>query len=120
MLYAILCYTSDELANAEWTPGQDDQVMARLNRVTSEFDGDIPCMARLLPTTSAVSIKKGKTEAVIVDGPFIESKEHFVGFYLVECTSLDQAIDFARDLMAANPWGSGYEIRPVLAAKQGS
>lgn len=120
MLYAILCYSPAELANAEWTPGHDDQVMTRLNRVTSEFEGYIPCMARLLPTTSAVSIKRGKTEAVVVDGPFIESKEHFVGFYLVECTSLDEAVDFARDLMAANPWGSGYEIRPVLAVKHGS
>ena len=120
MLYAVLCYSPAELAGAEWTPGQDDQAMARLDRVTSEFKGDIPCMARLLPTTSAVSLKKGKTEALVIDGPFIESNEHFVGFYLVECTSLDEAIELARDLMEANPWGSGYEIRPVLAAKHGT
>lgn len=48
-----------------------------------------------------------------MDGPFIESKEHLAGFYVVDCDSLDEAMQFARNLMDANPWGSGYEVRPV-------
>lgn len=113
MRYAILCFTAEELARTAWTPTQDAEVMRRVQQVCDEFVGKIAQTARLLPTTSAVSVRKDKSDPVVVDGPFIESKEHFVGFYVIDCETLDVAVDFARNLMAANPWGSGYEIRPI-------
>lgn len=116
MMYAILCFTQEELDSASWSAGQDDQVMARINRVTEDF-GKVTYAARLLPNTSAVSVRKGQSKTVIMDGPFIESKEHLVGFYVVDCESLDAAIEFARNLMTANPWGGGYEIRPIRAVQ---
>ena len=121
MKYAILCFTAEELSNANWSPGQDDQVMARIHRVTEDF-GKVTYAARLLPATSAVSVRKGKTDPLVVDGPFIESKEHLVGFYVVDCESLEPAIEFARNLMGANRWGSGYEIRAmaIQAIQSGS
>ena len=48
----------------------------------------------------------------MLDGPFAETKEQLLGFYLVDCKNLDEAVDVARDLGAANP-GGAYEIRPV-------
>lgn len=112
MKYAILCFTAEELVNADWLPGQEAEVMVRINRVAEQF-GKVTHSARLQPTTSAVSIRKGRSEPVTMDGPFIESKEHLAGFYVVDCDSLDEAMQFARNLMDANPWGSGYEVRPV-------
>lgn len=87
--------------------------MARLDRVKADFDGRVVASARLLPTSTALSVRKGQSEVIVVDGPFIESKEQFLGFYMIECDGLDGAETFAQALMAANPWGSGYEIRPV-------
>ena len=43
---------------------------------------------------------------------FRSTKEQLLGFYLVDCNNLDEALDVARDLGAANP-GGAYEIRPV-------
>ena len=40
------------------------------------------------------------------------TKEQLLGFYVVDCRNLDEALDVARDLGAANP-GGAYEIRPV-------
>lgn len=87
--------------------------MARLDQVKDDFDGRVVASARLLPTGTALSVRKGRSEAIVVDGPFIESKEQFLGFYMIECEGLDEAQAFAEALMAANPWGSGYEVRPV-------
>jgi hypothetical protein len=81
--------------------------------VSETFDGHIACSARLLPTGTALSVRKGHPEAIILDGPFIESKEHFLGFYIIECDGLEAATKFAEALTVANPWGSGYEVRPV-------
>ena len=49
---------------------------------------------------------------VVIDGPYAETKEQLLGFYVVDCENLDEALDVARDLGKANP-GGAYEIRPV-------
>jgi hypothetical protein len=49
----------------------------------------------------------------VVDGPFAETKEALLGFYLVECQSQDEAMGIAKDLEKANPGVGAYEVRPV-------
>lgn len=89
--------------------------MARLDKVQSAMKakGKLGPVARLLPTTAATTLRKSSGEPVIIDGPFAETKEQFLGFYLVDCETLEEAIAFAKDLSAANPGPGGYEIRPV-------
>ena len=55
---------------------------------------------------------QGASRRWCIDGPFAETKEQLLGFYIVDCENLDEALDVARDLGAANP-GGAYEIRPV-------
>ncbi len=114
MLYAVLCY-NDENAVATWTKEEDDAVMARLGKVEDAMKakGKLGPVARLLPTTSATTLRKNSGEPLIIDGPFAETKEQFLGFYTVDCDSLDEAIQFAKDLAVANPGLGSYEIRPV-------
>ena len=49
----------------------------------------------------------------MIDGPFAETKEQLLGFYVIDCDSLDAAIATAKDLAKANPGTGSYEIRPV-------
>ena len=70
-------------------------------------------MARLLPTTAATTLRKVKGEAVVLDGPFAETKEQFLGFYTLDCADLEEAVAFARELSDVNPSGGSYEIRPI-------
>jgi len=57
-----------------------------------------------------VSVREGRT--MTSDGPFAEAKEHLAGFYLVECESIDQAVEVAARVPDA-AFGS-IEVRPVL------
>jgi hypothetical protein len=113
MLYAILCY-NDENVVGSWSKQEDDAVMAKLTVVTDKLakNGRLGPVARLLPTTAATTLRKGR-EALVIDGPFAETKEQFLGFYVVDCPSLEDAIETAKELAAANPGPGAYEIRPV-------
>ena len=104
MLYAILCYDSEAIVGS-WNRAEDDAVIAKL-------EGRLGPVVRLLPTTAATTVRKGK-EALVLDGPFAETKEQLLGFYIVECASLEQAIETAQDLGRASSSLGAYEIRPL-------
>jgi len=113
MLYAILCYDSEDVVES-WTPEQDAAVIARLDVVTDRLarEGRLGPVARLMPTTTATTLRKGK-ETIILDGPFAETKEQLLGFFVVECASLEQALETAKDLGQASSTSGSYEIRPL-------
>lgn len=125
MLYAILCYNLEDVIGA-WTPAEDAAVMARLEAVEQRLAraGRLGPVARLLPTTAAVTLRKGPPrtdrEALIIDGPFAETREQLLGFYVVECGGLEGAIEAARELAVANPDRGAYEIRPVDVYRPGA
>jgi hypothetical protein len=111
MLYAVLCYNSEEMVCA-WTKEEDDAVMAKLSVVHEKWEkaGKLKPSIRLLPTSAATTLLKGKD--LVLDGPYAETKEQLLGFYILNCDTLDDALSIARELGEANPGGS-YEIRPV-------
>jgi hypothetical protein len=113
MQYAILCY-HDEKVVTGWSKEEDDAVMARIEVVQAKLrkQGKLGTSLRLLPTTAATTLKKDREPALVIDGPFAETKEQLLGFYLIDAVSLDEALDIARELGEANPGGS-YEIRPI-------
>jgi hypothetical protein len=112
MLYAILCYNDEDMVGS-WSKEQDQEVMKKLAVVQDKLarQGRLGPVARLLPTTSATTLRK-ENPPLVLDGPYAETKEQLLGFYLIDCNNLDEALDVARDLGAANP-GGAYEIRPV-------
>ena len=119
MLYAILCY-HDEDHVGSWTKEHDAAVMQKLAVVQDKLtrQGRLGPVARLLPTTAATTLRKDDPP-VVLDGPFAETKEQLLGFYVIDCKDLDEALDAARDLAAVNP-GGAYEIRPVGMFTPGS
>ncbi|MBN9249318.1 MAG: YciI family protein, partial [Mesorhizobium sp.] len=93
MLYAILCYASEDVVSA-WTKEQDDAVMGKLAAVQEKYAkaGKLGPVARLLPTTAATTLRRVKGESLVIDGPFAETKEQFLGFYTVDCADLEEAV----------------------------
>ena len=114
MLYAILCYNEEDIVGAS-TKDEDDRVMEKLGAVEKRLTeaGKLGPVARLLPTTSATTLRKKGNEQIILDGPFAETKEQFLGFFVIDCDNLDEAIIITRDLAEANPGTGAYEIRPL-------
>ncbi len=120
MLYAILCY-HDEAMVGSWSKDHDDAVMEKLAVVQDNLvkQGRLGPVARLLPTSAATTLRKEGDPPLVLDGPFAETKEQLLGFYIIEAKDLDDALEVARDLGRANPGGS-YEIRPVGVFRPGS
>ena len=120
MLYAVLCY-HDENVVTKWTKEEDDACMLRLAQVEEgmKAKGKMGPIARLLPTTAAKTLRKSSGEPLIIDGPFAETKEQFLGFYVADCETIDEAIEFAKELAIANPGLGGYEVRPLMLFKPG-
>jgi len=116
MLYAILCYNS-ESAIATWTKEEDEAVMARHRTVLEGLavQGKLGPVARLRDTRTAMTVRAG--ERTVIDGPFAETKEALLGFYVVDCATLEEATELAKQL--AEPPG-GTEVRPVHSFWPGS
>jgi len=110
MLYSILIYAPEDLVDAMSQEEEDSHITRHL-KVHEQLaaEGRLGPCVRLMPTTTAVQLRTSST-AHVVDGPFAETKEQLLGFYIVDCDSLEAAIDVARSLPSVR---SIFEIRPV-------
>ncbi len=111
MLYALLAYhvESDVMS---WSEEEDATVMRGLMEVHRKLAGQFGPAARLGPTAKARTLR-GPGAGQGLDGPFAETKEQLLGFYVLDVKSEDEALDAARQLRSANP-GAVYEIRPIM------
>ena len=118
MLYAILAYHEEGVV-ASWTPEQDAALMADLHKVHERLkrEGRLGPAARLGATERACTLR-GPGAGMVIDGPFAETKEQLLGFYVVDCATREAAVEAARDLRRANPTAV-YEIRPILLYRPG-
>jgi hypothetical protein len=115
MHYAILCYNEEDVIQA-WSAEEDAATMVRLQAVEKQLtaQGKLGPVARLQPTKTATTLRKSGKEQFILDGPFAETKEQFLGFFVVQVETMDEAIAAAKDLAEANPGTGAYEIRPLM------
>ena len=113
MLYAILA-SHVEADVMSWTPEQDAAVMTGLLGVHDRLNAHklLGPSVRLGATKKARTLR-GPGAGTVIDGPFAETKEQLLGFYVVDCATEAAAIEAARDLRRANPTAV-YEIRPLL------
>jgi len=116
MMYAVLCY-NDEAQVFSWTKEEDDAVMARLDVVHQKWEkaGKLKPSLRLLPTSAATTLRK--KDGLVLDGPYAETKEQLLGFYIIDVEHLEEGLQFARELTAANP-GGAYELRPIMLYRE--
>jgi hypothetical protein len=110
MLYAILAYHVEAEVKS-WTAEQDASVMAGLREVHERLKGRLGPAARLGDTRNASTLR-GPGHGTVIDGPFAETKEQLLGFYVIDCADEDAAIAAARDLHRVNP-SAVYEIRAL-------
>jgi hypothetical protein len=112
MLYAILAYHV-EAEVMSWTPEADAALMTDLQGAHDRLNqqGRLGPAARLGATRKARTLR-GPGAGVVIDGPFAETKEQLLGFYVVDCADEEAAIQAARELRRVNP-SAVYEIRPL-------
>ena len=61
-------------------------------------------------TSTMVQVRNGETLAT--DGPFAETKEQIVGYYIFDCEDLDEAVEWAAKIPSATT--GGIEVRPIM------
>ncbi len=66
----------------------------------------------LMPTTAASNVRRREGEALMLDGPFAETKEQLAGYYLIDCSSAEEARIWASKMPAAAT--GTVEVRPIL------
>lgn len=110
MLYTLLCY-NDESVTSAWSEEKNASVMACLGEVHAKYKKEFGPVVRLMPTTAASTYRK--SERVVTDGPYAETKEQLLGFHVIDVEDLEKAIQIVRELSDANP-GGAYEIRPIM------
>jgi hypothetical protein len=112
MLYALLAYHAEAVIKA-LSPQEDDILMAALNGVHDRLvrEGKLGPSARLGSTQGATTVRRGR-RVTVTDGPFAETKEQLLGFYVLDVPDLDAAIAAADALGRVNP-SAVYEIRPI-------
>ncbi|MGI5324986.1 YciI family protein [Actinomadura nitritigenes] len=66
---------------------------------------------RLRPSDTATTVRVRGGETLLSDGPFAETKEQILGFDLIDCADLEEALEVA----AAHPVarGGSIEVRPL-------
>ena len=74
--------------------------------------GQFVATAPLQPVATATSVKVREGKRLVTDGPFAETREHLGGYYVVNASNLDEAIDIAGRIPGARV--GTVEIRPVL------
>ncbi|MGQ0837757.1 YciI family protein [Actinokineospora sp.] len=116
MKYLIMVY-SNPASRARWETLTDEQQLefgrGHLGLTESlAQSGELVVSEGLADPALAkrVSVREGRT--LTSDGPFAEVKELLAGFYLVECDSIDRAVELAARVPDAE-FGE-VEVRPVL------
>jgi hypothetical protein len=116
MKYLILIYGNAE-SRAIWESFSEEQ-QAEGYAYYSKIEEELAASGELIVSealadaseTKRVSVREGRT--VATDGPFAEAKELLAGFFLVECESVDRAVEIAGRLPEAE-FGL-IEVRPVM------
>jgi hypothetical protein len=115
MLYCVLIYDSEAVVSAR-PKHEDDALLAKHFALQKELaaEGKLGPAIRLMPTTAALTHRPGR-EAVVVDGPFAETKEQLLGLYVIDCATLEEAIETTRRIgqCCVTRESGALEIRPV-------
>jgi hypothetical protein len=113
MTYVLLIYRADIRSG----PTSEEVKVALEEHRTLQGEvaarGELRAVTRLDDVRDARTVKRAKSGGhEVSDGPFIETKEWLVGFYLVDCASAEQAVERAKAICTDEH--HAIEVRPVL------
>ena len=108
MQYMLLIYSNENRSD-----DGDEEVIKRYGKFTQEVGdaGKLVSADRLKPATAATTVRIRNGETLVTDGPFAETKEQLGGYYVLECENIDEALQYAAKIPAAEI--GSIEVRPV-------
>ena len=112
MRYMMLIYSSEGVLSAE----EDARIRLAHRSVMTEATekGVLVGAEPLAPVSTATTVRMRDGKTLVTDGPFAETKEQLAGYYIIDCTGLEDAQQWAAKIPTSCYGGSGcIEIRPL-------
>jgi hypothetical protein len=112
MKYMLQIYSSSARSEFDSLPEEQQKAIYGEYMAISQAPG-VTGGDQLQPAATATTVRVQDGSTLTTDGPFIETKEEFGGYYLFEADDLDAAIELAARIPAAR-MGGAVEVRPVV------
>jgi hypothetical protein len=111
MRYMLLVCSDDKTATL--TPAEGQALAQAHGRVSEELrnKGKMVVAERLRPESDASRVRIKAGDRQVTDGPFAETKEALGGFYVIECDSKQEALEWAKRLPLRE--GGFIDVRPI-------
>ena len=112
MQYLLMTYVNEN-GWSKMTPAEQQQGAAAYMAYGEALKkaGALAGSNRLQPTATATTVRIANGKSQVLDGPYVDSKEQFGGYFLIDVPDLDAAISWAARCPAA---GHGaVEVRPI-------
>jgi hypothetical protein len=109
----VMLIADDASLRGETSPEEEAAVYEKIGAWFGELGakGKIVGGNELQGVETAKTIRLGRDKATVTDGPFIESKEVIGGYCVLECDSIDEAVEIAKSWPGV---GSVLEVRPAV------
>jgi hypothetical protein len=110
----LLALIGDESRYADRPPEDMQEAMKAWDAFTNEaIEAGVHLGGEgLQPSATATTVKIQESgEPIVSDGPFAETKEQLGGYYLLDCTDLDEVLEWAKKIPMP---GGTVEVRPVM------
>ena len=113
MKYTLMIYDEEKNWGA-MSESEQHRMIADYRELTQRLkdDGKYLAAQQLHPISSATSVRVRGGKRIVTDGPFAETREQLGGFYLIEASNLDEAIEVAERIPSARQ--GTIEVRPVV------
>jgi len=111
--YMLLIYGNEE-AFSSVGPEAFAEVIRETDALNQELfeSGELVGAWGVADQVQAKMVRVSGTTPVVTDGPYAEAKEFLGSFTIVDCDSLDRALEIAARNPAARYWG--VEVRPLM------
>jgi hypothetical protein len=114
MKYLLLIYQNPAAFQA-MSESDKQSVMSEVDTLVNELmeSGEWVGGEGLADPSTAKSVRVRDGLPAVTDGPYAEAKEQMVGYCIVDCESMDRAVDIAARWPDTRLWG--MEVRPILS-----
>jgi hypothetical protein len=113
MKYLMAIYGNDEVWNS-FPPEQLQEIITATDAHNNSLfaSGELIGAYGVADQMNAKKVRLDGASVVVTDGPYIEAKEYLGSFYVVDCESLERAIEIAAEMPSARV--TDIEVRPLL------
>jgi hypothetical protein len=110
MKYMLLIYADEQV----WTDPEREACYGESARLAQQLHAKGQYLAAnpLQSVTTATSVQVRNGKRLVTDGPFAETREQLGGYFLVEASNLDEAIEIATQIPGSSK--GTVEIRPLV------